>query len=227
MRRQGARGKGLCTSRSDYDVYLVIADGVDPAAIRLGVDYDDGVDLVGMWTLDAFADYAVADDYEWNRYNFAHLQPTVDKVGSLQDLCDAKEWLPGDKARASAEVLIGVYLNYRFRAVKNQADGNFEAAALDAAESAAGMLDFIFTAESRVRPYNKFLSWELDIHPLEHDWGIAMQPSTPVQLVRTADAALQAACFRGLEGVARRLHYGSVLDSWRPSELALMRSHAG
>jgi hypothetical protein len=222
----GSRGKGLGTSRSDYDVYLVVADGVDPDTIEMDVDYDgDGVELVGVWTVAAFAAYAIGDDNDWNRYNFAHLQPAVDKLGSLQGLCDAKEWLPADVARASAEVLTDVYLNYRYRAAKNHADGNLDAAALDAAESAIAMLDFMFTAERRARPYNKFLAWELSRHPLEHDWGVAaQQPGTSTRLLRTGDISMQAACFQAVEQVARQLGFGTVMDTWRPSELALMRS---
>jgi hypothetical protein len=189
----GSRGKGLGTLRSDYDVYLVVADGVDPEAIETAVDYSDGIDRVGVWTVAAFAAYAIGDGNDWNRYNFAHLKPAVDKLGSLQGLCDAKEWLPADEARSTAEGLLMAYLNYRFRAAKNHADGNLDAAAMDAAETMFVMLDFIFTTERRARPYNKFLAWELSIHPLENDWGVAVQqPLTSTQLLRTADISLQA-----------------------------------
>jgi hypothetical protein len=221
----GSRGKGLGTSRSDYDVYLVVVDDADPPTIETGVDYRDGIDLVGVWTVAAFAAYAIGDGNDWNRYNFAHLRPTVDKLGSLQGLCDAKEWLPADEARSTAAGLLDAYLNSRFRAAKNHADGNLDAAALDVAESVLVMLDFIFTAERRARPYNKFLSWELSTHPLDHDWGVAaLQPGTSAQLLRTADIPLQAGCFRAVELVARELDFDPVLDSWRPSELAQMRS---
>jgi hypothetical protein len=47
----GSRGKGLGTSRSDYDVYLVAADGADPKTIEKYVDYSDGIDLIGVWTV--------------------------------------------------------------------------------------------------------------------------------------------------------------------------------
>jgi hypothetical protein len=220
----GSRGKGLATERSDFDVYVVVADDVDPKTITLDVDYRDGIDLAGVWTLGAFADYALGDSSDWNRYNFAHLTPSVDKLGLVQGLCDAKEWLPPDEARTRAELLIDVYLNYRYRAAKNHADGNMAAAGIDAAESAFAMLDFIFTSERRARPYNKFLAWELSTHPLDHDWGVAGLAATAPQLVRTADLALQSACLQAVERVARELGFDPVIDAWRPSELVLMRS---
>lgn len=222
----GSRGKGLGNWRSDYDVYLVVADETDPSAIASNGDYRDGIDLVGVWTASAFAAYAIGDGNDWNRYNFAHLRPPIDKPGSIQGLCDAKEWLPATEARATAAGLLDAYMNYRFRAAKNHVDGNLEAAALDAAESSLVLLDFIFTAERRARPYNKFLSWELATHPLANDWGIATLPSTTTELVRTADAPLQANCFQAVEKVARQLGYDAILDAWRPSELAQMRSES-
>jgi hypothetical protein len=221
----GSRGKGLGTARSDYDVYIVVSDDTDPASIEVAVDYEDGIDLVGVWTTATFASYAVGDGNDWNRYNFAHLKPSVDKLGFLQAICDDKEWLPADEAHASAEVLVDVYLNYRFRSAKNHADGNLDAAALDVAETVVAMLDLMFVAERRARPYNKFLSWELDTHPLANDWGVAMQqPATSTRLLRTADISLQAECFKAVEQVTRTLGFDNVLDSWRPAELAMMRS---
>lgn len=220
----GSRGKGLGTERSDYGVYVVVADDVDPQAIQFDVDYRDGIDLVGVWPVSAFATYAVGDGNDWNRYNFAHLQPAVDKLGTLQAVSDAKEWLDPAGAHASAALMLDGYLNYRFRAAKNRVDGNLDAVALDVVESVLFMLDFVFTSERRVRPYSKFLAWEFRAHPLELDWGIITQPSTPTQMVRTADSLLQAACFKAVETGARQLGFDSVLDAWRPSELALMRT---
>ena len=48
----------------------------------MDVDYSHGIDLAGVWTVSAFAAYAIGDGNDWNRYNFAHLQPAVDKVGT-------------------------------------------------------------------------------------------------------------------------------------------------
>lgn len=219
----GSRGKGLGTARSDHDAYVVVGDGVDPASLETGIDYErDGVDLAGVWTVSGFAAYAVDDGNDWNRYNFAHLTPTVDKLGVLADLCAAKEWLPEAAARSQAAERLDGYLNFRYRAAKNRRDGNADAAALDAAESVLLLLDFAFTSERRVRPYNKFLAWELGVHPLDQRWGVAVNPASLRELVRTADPGLQAACFRAVEPVARHLGFGRVLDAWRAPERALM-----
>src|SRR3954447_10903977 len=221
----GSRGKGLGTPRSDYDVYVVVRDDVDPAVPVLVADYEhDGIEVVGAWTVAGFAAYGMGDGHDWNRYTFAHLRPPVDKLGTLRGLCAAKEWLTAEEARGGAEQLLGVYLNSRYRAAKNHRDGDLLAATLDVAESVPAMLELVFRCERRVRPYNKFLQWELARHPLEHDWGIAGRAATAGALLRSGYPSLQAGCFQAVERVARQLGHGAVLEAWRHGELALMRS---
>ncbi len=60
------------------------------------------------------------------------------------------------------------WLNFAYRALKNDRDGRTLERRLDAAESMPWLLDVIFTLEGRVRPYHKYLPWELRRHPLTH-----------------------------------------------------------
>lgn len=46
-------------------------------------------------------------------------------------------------------------------------DGRQLESRLDAAESVPWLLDVVFTLAGRVRPYNKYLPWELREHPLD------------------------------------------------------------
>jgi hypothetical protein len=64
-----------------------------------------------------------------------------------------------------ADLLDG-YVNMAFRALKSDRDGRPLERRLDAAESVHWWLDVVFTLEGRVRPYNKYLAWELREHPL-------------------------------------------------------------
>lgn len=224
----GSRGKGLGTDASDWDVYVVVADDVDPAGVRLDIDAGHPrLDLCAVLTLKAFAEHAVvgAPD-EWNRYNFAHLAPSFDRTGgSLQRLCDDKEFLPPGVAAARASGLLDAYVNSYYRSLKNQRDGNADAARLDAVESVPLLLSFVFTAERRARPYNKFLAWELKVHPLRFNWWpTAEAVNGLVRLASVADAAAQAAHFRHAEAQARTLGFGGVLDSWGPLSLDAMRN---
>ena len=58
------------------------------------------------------------------------------------------------------------YVNMAYRALKSDRDGRALERRLDAAESVHWWLDVVFTLEGRVRPYNKYLAWELREHPL-------------------------------------------------------------
>jgi len=58
------------------------------------------------------------------------------------------------------------YVNMAYRALKSERDGRRLESRLDAAESVPWWLDVVFTLEGRVRPYNKYLAWELREHPL-------------------------------------------------------------
>ncbi len=121
------------------------------------------IDLCGVFTVEQFEAHAsVGDDSEWNRYNFTHLNLPLDRTpgGLLQRLCDEKEWLPDTVARHRAAGALDAYLNSYHRALKNDRDGNHVAARLDAAEAVPRLVEFVFTAERRARPYNKFLAWE-------------------------------------------------------------------
>jgi len=67
-----------------------------------------------------------------------------------------------------SHVRLDGWLNYAYRALKSDRDGLRLECRLDAAESVPWLLDVIFTVEGRVRPYHKYLAWELREHPLAH-----------------------------------------------------------
>lgn len=226
----GSRGKGLGTEDSDWDVYVVVQREHDVPRVRddLSDDVVPGViDVCAVFTLDQFAKHAaVGAGDEWNRYNFAHLVPSLDRTPEqvLQRLCDEKEWLPEEVAVARAGGALDAFLNSYYRALKNSRDGNALAASLDAAEAVPRLLDFVFAAERRVRPYNKFLAWELRVHPLERDWWpTADVPSLLVDVVTTGSLTLLAAVFNAVDQQARALGMGQVIDDWGVRAVDAMR----
>jgi hypothetical protein len=169
---------------------------------------------------------AVGSAEEWNRYNFAHLVPVVDKThGELQRICDGKEFLPEALAESRAAALLDAYVNSYYRSLKNDRDGNQHAARLDAGESVARLIAFAFCAERRVAPYNKFLAWELAKHPLGGRWfhpGDAV--SGLLEILSTGDVGAQAAQFVRVEAQARDLGHADLLDAWGGWSLHAMRA---
>ena len=223
----GSRGKGTASARSDWDVYLIAADGSNVADLfALFSSADDRVELCGVLTLSEFATYAdVGSADEWNRYTFAHVEPVFDRTdGVVSGLCAAKEWLPDELAAERAALGLDAYCNLHYRAMKSiHNDDAPLAGQLDAAESVGQLLEFVFAAERRVRPYNKFLAWELERHPLEADWLPSSGATELLARITAGNAAAAVATFERVERYARQAGYADVLDAWPEPALAEMR----
>ncbi len=141
------------------------------------------------------------------------LEPQLDKTGEVAEALRVATTV--DPATAG-EPLDG-YVNMLYRSLKNARVGLELATLLDAQESIPWFLQFVFTVHGRVRPYNKWLSWELEEHPLP--WNDLPRLE---QIARTGDLAEQQALFRDAESLARERGLGAVIDSWEP-DVALLR----
>jgi predicted nucleotidyltransferase len=204
----GSRGKGaFVTEQSDWDVLVVVRELRGERPFRHG----DRVETIEV-TLDGLRNQPA-----WNRYSLAWREPQLDKTGEIA--AALREVVQVDPATA-AEPLDG-YVNSYYRSAKNAAIGLELAALLDAQESVGRLLEFLFAAHGRLRPYNKWLAWELEQHPLP-------EPSCNLQLgarellprleriARTAELAAQQALFRDVEAFARERGLGATIDAWEP-----------
>jgi hypothetical protein len=142
--------------------------------------------------------------------------PALDKTGAVT--AQLAEVTRVDPATA-AEPLDG-YVNSYYRSAKNARAGLELAALLDGQESIAYYLEFVFAAHGRVRPYNKWLEWELREHPLP----ATVDLSRLERIARTGDLTDQQALFRDTEALARELGHGATIDGWEP-DLAFLRGH--
>ena len=217
----GSRGKGCASERSDYDVYLIVEDE-RAARARYARRRGDPLD-VAVFSLDAFAHHAaLGSETEWNRYTFAHVAAELDKLdGRIQQLVEEKGALPVEAARQLAAEALDAYVNSYYRSLKNLRDGLALAAHLDAAESVPWFLTALFALHERVRPYNKYLRWELERYPLE-EWSADSVLPALEQIVATGALEVQRALFRRMERLARGREHGAVIDSWEP-DVALLR----
>lgn len=220
----GSRAReGTATRRSDYDVLLVVVDGAEEF---LGAEWRRDARLdVSVMPLAEFRTHALpGSGTEWNRYAFTHARVLKDAVdGLVAELVLEKGRLaPGEAARTAAQVL-DAFLNSVYRCLKNDRDGNNIAARLDAAECLPFHLAHVFALHERVRPFNKYLGWELRQHPLsrpewEHDHLLGLLG----QALSTSVAGAVRQLFNELEPHARAAGHGPVLDSWG-EDLELMR----
>jgi hypothetical protein len=160
----GSAARGLATERSDVDVYVVRDDDVQRETSRSAVIDEIYVSVADLERVDR---YGTGGWYF--RWSFAHAKVLRDVTGGRirkavgrQATVDDEEqrWVLIDQERLDG------YVNFAYRALKNHRDGRLLEARLDTAESAPWLLDVVFTLAGRLRPYNKYLPWELREHPL-------------------------------------------------------------
>lgn len=224
----GSAARGMATSHSDVDVYVVLADGVDPRRAEKSRYLDElPVTLDELETPPAFG-----TEGWWNRWSFAWAQVLRDDTGGrVAAAVHRQATLDPDEQRhilTQGDRLDG-WLNFAYRAAKSARDGRQREARLDAAESVPWLLDVIFTLSGRVRPYNKYLAWELESHPLTvPEWSAdALLPLLERMLdgeldaLRAAYPIVDREC-RAWDVAHRESALGDLIDGWG-SELDLFR----
>ena len=165
----GSAGRDCATERSDLDVVVVLSD--EAAATRRTEKSAEVDEIVDSWS-DLLTVAPFGTEWWWMRWSYAWAPVLLDRTGGA--LADAVR----RQATLSPEEADGVlidhdrldgWVNFAYRALKNDRDGRTLETRLDAAESVPWLLDVVFAIAGRVRPYNKYLPWELRHHPLD-DW---------------------------------------------------------
>lgn len=218
----GSRGMGFyVTPESDYDAYVILEDGrlLDEYAERFPSAHGDPVEYI-LVSLESFRAHALpGTPSRWNAYTFAHIEPLIDKLdGEIARIAAAKT-LPGPE---DIRAFLDGYTNQYYRSKKNLEAGRELEGHLDAAESIVWLLDFVFAAHGRVRPFNKWLPWELQHHPLDEPWRHRLLPRIEAVL-STGALDAQRDIFLDVEGLARRHALEDVVESWGP-DVAFLRS---
>lgn len=213
----GGRAKGFFNENSDYDVMIVLNDEAGEDVKKKYLEYKMPNDLeVFVFSLSEFKKYAeFGSDFAWDRYNFAHIKAQIDKTGEIQKLIDEKGTLPNDKINKVVSYNLGAYINFYYRSFKNEREGNKIAQRLAAAESIPMLLTATFALEGRIRPYNKYLEWELENYPL------TKLPFTPkefiekiLDIISTGNIKTQKEFFAKFRKIFYENGYNEEIDSW-------------
>jgi hypothetical protein len=215
--------EGTATVHSDYDLIIVAADGSEESLS--GEARRDARLDVSVISLTEFRTHALpGSGFEWSRYSYTHARTLKDTDnGLISDLVTAKGRLTAVEAARLAPNMLDGFLNSAYRSLKSDRDGNAVAARLDAAESLPGYLSYIFALHDRVRPYNKYLSWELRRFPLSRpEWAHDHLLSRLTEVVSPMAARAVRQLLNELEPLARADGHGEVLDSWG-DDLAFMQ----
>lgn len=202
-------GGPFATGHSDYDVYVITRQPSDAYVQRRG----EPVEELGM-TLARFESLAEpGSDLAWNRPTFLVARVEVDRLdGGIERLVERIARLAPDEAHTLAGTSLGDYVNSMYRSLKNLHGGRVLAGRLDANESVGAMLTAVFALEGRVRPFNKWLGFELERRPL----AIANLTDRITDIIATGDPTSQRSLFRDVEVLARSGGHGAVIDGWEP-----------
>jgi hypothetical protein len=160
---------------------------------------------------------------EWDRYSYAGTTVVLDKLdGVVSALVAQKGTLSDAEARRLGRDELGAYFNSCYRSLRNFGGGRRVEGLLDAAESVPLFLTGLFALHRRIRPFNKFLVWELERHPLGAEvWSAELLVPRLERIVAGA-AEEQRALFRDAERLAREHGLGAVVDAWEP-DVAFLR----
>jgi predicted nucleotidyltransferase len=195
----GSHARGVATERSDYDVLLVVAEQEQPWRHTSRTTLLDEV----VCTEAALADTSVA----WQRYAYRGARVLLDRLdGGIGRLVRRQATLTAAQATRAGRAGLDAYVNQLYRSAKSRRDGFADAARLDEAESLPWLLETVFALHGRLRPYNKYLRWELDTYPLPGAWNAALDPAGLPGAAHTL--------FPAVVDLARGLGHGDVLDAW-------------
>lgn len=203
----GSQARGMATVHSDHDVIVLVDErGGQWTRTRKTPALDEIV-----CTVDELADTSNF----WERYAYRGARVLLDRLdGRIAALVQAQATPTEAEATAWSREYLDGYVNFVYRAAKNRRDGRPELARLEDMEAVPWFLMTLFPLYGRVRPYNKYLRWELETFPLDAPWDAASLPE------RVAEDP--GALFADLSRVARERGHGDVLDAWG-DELDLLR----
>lgn len=190
----GSRARGTETARSDYDVTIVVAEQAQRH------NRTNTLDEV-VCTVEALGAKVLLDRLD----------------GGIAELVDRQATFSVEEAAEHARANLDAYINQLYRCVKSRRDGFADAALLDELESLPWLLETVFALHGRLRPYNKYLRWELETFPLPGRWNTVLLPD------RVRPAALRL--FPEVETLARRHGHADVFEGWG-SDIELIRAFA-
>jgi predicted nucleotidyltransferase len=204
----GSRARdGMATEHSDADVYVIV-EGYSAAWDK--TKRTPELDEVPL----SREDLADTTD-RGHRYSFRGAKVLLDRLdGGIQELVNKQATLSEAEIGPLVRDELDGYINLIYRGAKNRRDGREDLARLEDMESVSWFLRTLFAIFGRVRPYNKYLRWELETYPLPAPW-------TADYVIKTAtDNPL--ALFRDLEPLVRARGFGDVVDDWG-TEIELVR----
>lgn len=214
----GSRGKGFENENSDYDVIMIVSDGVvDIFKNKYTKHSFENVDLMihSLSEFKAYANWGGSSEEIWNRYDYAHCKILFDKTNSLSAVIQEKGYIPEEKLNEFIDYWIDGYVNGVYRSVKCISNNNMLGAHLEAANSIFDLLTLVFAFNGRHRPFLGYVKKELEKYPLQKlPWSSIEFVDKIKRVLASADLKTQQELLVGIEKMSRKTGHGHMFDSW-------------
>ena len=221
----GSAARGMATGHSDVDVFVVRETEADIQHMQ--TTRSAAIDEVpdSLQALEDVSSYGTQG--WWGRWAYAYAQILSDDTDGRITAAVCRLATVSDSEQQAILIdhdRLDGWLNFAYRSLKSDRDGRPFEARLDATESLPYLLDVIFTVAGRVRPYNKYLAWELREHPLRvPEWSAenllpeieAMLAGHPAA-IRRAFAVVNREV-RAWDEAHNTTTCGDTVDSWTPN----------
>ncbi|MBN2152032.1 MAG: hypothetical protein JW839_11330 [Candidatus Lokiarchaeota archaeon] len=153
---------------------------------------------------------------QWGRYDSAWITAVVDKTGEIQRILDEKGRIPPEQVKKFIERQLDTYINQFYRSLKCFRDGHVLGARLEANVGIECLFNVLFALhDGRLKPFYKYLAWELRTHPLDK---VPFTPATLMdkvtRILDDADVETQREVFLMVEKLCRDEGYGHYIDQW-------------
>ena len=215
----GSWARGMTTVHSDVDIYVVVGqDSPDWFTTR-----SEQIDLP-VRTVAQLRTIPVDPREWWDRYSFVDARIIFDRTdGTLAALVEAQATLTAAETDRCLDTYLDGYINFLYRSLKAHREGRHFERRLDGIESINWMLWVVFGLFGRVRPYNKYLRYELERRPLDRPgWAELDLIENLKRMMDTGDVTAQREIFHLVESAARGLGHGYTIEAWG-DELAFVR----
>lgn len=204
--------EGMATEHSDADLIVFTEDSFTGT-----LPNPAGFDIAVYRQTAAATPRLPAEDFdEWyNRSAFLHAVTLFERVpGNVANWIAAQSTFTASDALQVAAYHLDGYLNLAIRALKSLRDGRQFSARLDSSEALGWALTTAFALERRVRPFNKYLEWELQRYPLTSPQLQAGTLLPIIDAVAQGDVARQRDLFPLLAPVAEEHNLTEILNGW-------------
>ena len=108
------------------------------------------------------------------------------------------------------------YINQVYRSIKCLRDGDNIGHRLEGADSILPLLHVVFALhDGRLRPYYKYLRWELTKFPLKRlPWSADQFLAMLLEILTTGSSSSQQTIFKWIDQTLRNEGFGEILNSW-------------